>query len=75
MEKEPLSNSGRAGMADMPVIRGGIEKPGRKTNTGMYPEDDDMANALCLMCLMINKNRRRIDGGGPRSTKTRFSPP
>jgi hypothetical protein len=41
----------------------------------MYPEDDDMANALCLMCLMINKNRRRIDGGGPRSTKTRFSPP
>lgn len=75
MEKEPLSKSGRAGMTDMPIIRGWIVKPERNTNTGMYPEDDEMANALCLMCLMINKNRRRIDGGGPMITKTRFSPP
>lgn len=75
MEKEPLSNSGRAGRTDMPIIRGWLKKQGRYTNTDMYPEDDEMANALCLMCLMINKNRRRIDGGGPMITKTQFSPP
>ncbi|MCF8114739.1 MAG: hypothetical protein K9K21_12890 [Desulfotignum sp.] len=69
MEKEHMSDSGRAGMTDMPIIRGWIEKQGRYTNTGIYPEDEEMANALCLVCLMINKNRLPIDGG-PMITKT-----
>lgn len=62
MEKEHMSDSGRAGMTDMPIIPGWIDKQYQYSTNGMYPEEDEIANALCLVCLMINKNRPRIDG-------------
>ena len=76
MEKERMNDSGRGRMTDMPIIPGWIEKryQYKYTTTGMYPEEDDIANALFLVCLMINKNRLRIDCK-PMITKIRFSPP
>jgi len=59
MEKEPVRDNGRAAVTDMQNISEMIDKQGRHTDICIYPEEDEMANALCLMRLMINKNRLR----------------
>jgi hypothetical protein len=59
MEKEPVSDNVRAAVTDMQNISGMVDNQGRDSDTGIYPEEDEMANALCLMSLMINKNRLR----------------
>ncbi len=66
MEKEPVSGNGRAGVTDMQNMSAVIGKQCRYTDISIFPEDDEpendeMANALCLMNLMINKNRLRKD--------------
>jgi len=62
MEKE----TGRAGVTDMQNMSAMIDKKSRYSDININPEDDEsendeMANALCLMNLMINKNRLRKD--------------
>ncbi len=65
MEKEPVSDNGKAGVTDMQNISAVIDKQGRHTDIGIYPEENEMANALCLMSLIINKNRLRKDVTDP----------
>lgn len=60
MEKDRMGDNDRAGMTDMPIIPGLIDTQSQYTNSGIYPEEDEIDNALCLMCLMIKKNRLRI---------------
>ncbi len=59
MEKERMGDNDRAGMTDMPIIPGFVDMQSQHTNTDIYPEEDELDNALCLVCLMINKNRIR----------------
>jgi len=65
MEKEPVSDNSRSAVTDMQNISGTVDKQVRHTDIGIYPEEDEMANALCLMSLMINKNRLRNDVTDP----------
>jgi hypothetical protein len=41
----------------MPDTRGSFDKETPYTDTGIYIDEQDIANALCLMNLMIIKTR------------------
>ena len=54
----------RAGMTNMPIIPGWIDTQNQYITPGIYPEEDEIANALCLVCLMI-RNIKWQDKAAP----------
>ena len=59
MEKEKIRNNTMAGMTDLPGLPALADSKSRYANDSLYPEEDDLANALCLVNLIISRNRIR----------------
>ncbi len=57
MEKDTILTSGMAENTYMPAIQGSTDKKNPYTDTGIYLDEEDIANALCLVDLMISKKR------------------
>ncbi len=61
MKNEPMVNGIAGRMAkkkDMPPIAGAVDETRPNRVKGIYPEDEEMTNALWLVELMIHKTRR-----------------
>ncbi len=59
MEKDSIINNTMGGLADLPVLPAVADSKGPYADDGIYPEEDDLANALCLLNLMVSRNRIR----------------
>ena len=58
MEKNTIYTGGVAEKnAFMCANKGLFDKKRPYTGIGMYPDDEDIISALCLVDLMINRNR------------------
>ncbi len=57
MEKNSIINNTMAGVTDLPVLPALADSKGPYADDGIYPEADELANALCLLNLVINRNR------------------
>jgi hypothetical protein len=57
MEKDTILTSDGTKNTPMPDTRGSFDKETPYTDTGIYIDEQDIANALCLMNLMIIKTR------------------
>jgi hypothetical protein len=58
MEKDIILTNGMAEKTFMPAIQGAFDKNHPLTDNGIYPDEEDIANALCLVDLMISKKRQ-----------------
>lgn len=57
MTKDTIVNGRMAKKTDMPAISRAIDEETPYRNDGIYPKDEEIANALWLMDLMISKTR------------------
>ncbi|HKL01013.1 MAG TPA: hypothetical protein VJ943_12225 [Desulfotignum sp.] len=55
MEKDNILTNGAFERTFMPTMQGSLERENPYTDTGIYLDEEDIANALCLVDLMINK--------------------
>ena len=57
MEKDTILTGGIAENTNMPAIHKPFDKENPYTDTGIYLDEEEIANALCLVDLIISKNR------------------
>ncbi|MFO7912508.1 MAG: hypothetical protein R6V15_10140 [Desulfotignum sp.] len=57
MENDRIINNTMPGLSDLPFLPALADMEGRYAQGGIYPEEDELASALCLVNLMISRNR------------------
>jgi hypothetical protein len=57
MESNRTINNTMPGLSDLSFLPALADMEGRYAQGGIYPEEDELASALCLVNLMISRNR------------------
>lgn len=74
MEKNRIISNTMAGLTNLPGLPALADSKNRFANDSIYPEADELANALCLLNLIICRNRIRINEPSGRSEDMRLMP-
>ncbi|HKJ98260.1 MAG TPA: hypothetical protein VJ959_05015 [Desulfotignum sp.] len=67
MEKDRLINNTMAGLTNLSGLPSLADSKKRYANDSVYPEADELANALCLLNLIICRKRSRTGEPSGRS--------
>lgn len=67
MEKDRVINNTMAGLTNLTGLPALSDIKNRYVNDSIYPEADELANALCLLNLIICRNRTHINDPSGRT--------